>query len=369
MKRGRSAERNLQGVPGVCHAVLDALLARGARMAPFVEAVDARLYPEYARLVARPMHVARVRARLDEGGEAYAGAAFARDVRLVFANAQLFNEPGDAVFEAAAEMAALFEREWRKFAPEPPELPLVAPSLKRPGKLVFKLPRPVAPPMQPGRAQTLALFHVTEALMCGFDLSEAAGDDDEWRYTADEACDLEWMVDAARNLSSAIEDTQSPEATEAWLQDQLAMPASQDRDILHYFLAVQACDERPFIDGLKLATSGPLAKSTTALEVVATVMAHHGCAERILALLQLLVSSLGKRKPIFESFIEQLRSLQNRGAVQIGLDHFVHWLLVELKPARTDVLKMVTGFSHLGTAIGRIAVDAVGTCKSVKSLK
>lgn len=100
-------------VPVVCLAVLDSLVEQPGS-SYFLAPVNVRALglADYPRLVTQPMDLGTVRARLVRHGAAYAGRAFARDVRLTFRNAMLYNEPQDPVHVAAAQLARHFERLW-----------------------------------------------------------------------------------------------------------------------------------------------------------------------------------------------------------------------------------------------------------------
>jgi len=112
-----------------CHALLRALNGV-AEAAAFREPVDpvALGIPDYPAVIKAPMDFATIRTRLECAGEpgqhqqqqpqpegAYESEhEFAEDMRLVFANARLYNPPGHPVHEAAAALAAVFEKHFAR---------------------------------------------------------------------------------------------------------------------------------------------------------------------------------------------------------------------------------------------------------------
>ena len=104
--------RWLRAIPtgwlGACFDILTVLCAHPLSE-PFLARVDEMDEPEYKAAVPRPMDLGVVRKRLYSGAHAHHGD-FARDVRLVWANARAYNtRRGSAVRQAANVLGALFE--------------------------------------------------------------------------------------------------------------------------------------------------------------------------------------------------------------------------------------------------------------------
>jgi hypothetical protein len=83
---------------------------------PFQDPVDAEglHIPEYRRIVKRPMDLGTVHRGLKEGRYNENIQDFVRDVRLVFTNAVLFNEPRDEFYRLAVQCSNLFELKLEK---------------------------------------------------------------------------------------------------------------------------------------------------------------------------------------------------------------------------------------------------------------
>ncbi|KAK1666092.1 hypothetical protein QYE76_054251 [Lolium multiflorum] len=84
-----------------------------------------------------PMDLGTVSRRLD--GNRYMDLhSFARDVRLTFHNAMVYNDKGDDVYESAAELSEIFESGWASIEQELPSPPSIT---DRRMKLKDELPR------------------------------------------------------------------------------------------------------------------------------------------------------------------------------------------------------------------------------------
>ncbi|KAG9128301.1 hypothetical protein FRC07_001236 [Ceratobasidium sp. 392] len=83
---------------------------------PFYEPVDVAYVPNYYKVIKRPMDLATMRKKLDEGE--YPNAhAFHNDFRLMIKNCMAFNPPGTAVHLAGVEMDRIFKEKWKNLPP------------------------------------------------------------------------------------------------------------------------------------------------------------------------------------------------------------------------------------------------------------
>ncbi|KAJ3296517.1 hypothetical protein HK104_001524 [Borealophlyctis nickersoniae] len=97
----------------ICFKVLQRIQSQ--RMAgPFLVPVDpvALGIPQYFDIIKYPMDLGTVREKLD-AGEYESAAAFADDMRLIFANAVAFNPPDHLVHQHAQALDKLFRKEWK----------------------------------------------------------------------------------------------------------------------------------------------------------------------------------------------------------------------------------------------------------------
>mmetsp|Transcript_13731 Transcript_13731/g.25899 ORF Transcript_13731/g.25899 Transcript_13731/m.25899 type:complete len:284 (-) Transcript_13731:15-866(-) len=83
---------------------------------PFQDPVDAEglNIPDYRKIVKRPMDLGTIYTKLKEGRYNENIHDFVRDVRLVFTNATLFNEPRDEIYRLAIQCSNLFELKLEK---------------------------------------------------------------------------------------------------------------------------------------------------------------------------------------------------------------------------------------------------------------
>lgn len=72
--------------------------------------------PNYYKIVKRPMDLATMRRKLDNG-EYPNAMAFNNDFRLMMKNCQIFNPPGTAVHTAGLEMDRIFREKWKNLPP------------------------------------------------------------------------------------------------------------------------------------------------------------------------------------------------------------------------------------------------------------
>ncbi|KAM0875556.1 hypothetical protein ACQ4PT_036725 [Festuca glaucescens] len=106
---------------------------------------------DYYSDISNPMDLGTVSCRLD--GNRYMDLhSFARDVRLTFRNAMVYNDKGDDVYESAAELSEIFESGWasiEQVLPSPPpitdrrmklkdELPRLSKDLQRRAVVIMK---------------------------------------------------------------------------------------------------------------------------------------------------------------------------------------------------------------------------------------
>lgn len=89
--------------------------------------------PDYPSVIKHPMDLGTIKSKLDKKEYRDIGLEFAKDVRLTFENAMLYNPPGHEVHNFAKKLMALFEKEWSKKrtaeAP-PPKTPLQTSSFR-----------------------------------------------------------------------------------------------------------------------------------------------------------------------------------------------------------------------------------------------
>ncbi|QRV90934.1 bromodomain associated protein [Ceratobasidium sp. AG-Ba] len=83
---------------------------------PFYEPVDAAYVPNYYKIIKRPMDLATMRKKLDDGEYPNANA-FHNDFRLMIRNCMTFNPPGTAVHTAGVEMERIFKDKWKNLPP------------------------------------------------------------------------------------------------------------------------------------------------------------------------------------------------------------------------------------------------------------
>lgn len=82
---------------------------------PFMVPVDWRglNLPDYPKIVKKPMDLGTILEKLDS--DKYTSlAAFATDVRLVWGNAQRYNQPGSGIYSASENLSAIFEEHYAK---------------------------------------------------------------------------------------------------------------------------------------------------------------------------------------------------------------------------------------------------------------
>ncbi|CAK1598094.1 unnamed protein product [Parnassius mnemosyne] len=89
-------------------------LSASADAQPFRRPVSPLQAPDYARVVATPMDLGTVRARLT-GGVYTRPEQFARDVRLVFSNSRLYNtDKRSRIYSMTVRLSSLFEALWAR---------------------------------------------------------------------------------------------------------------------------------------------------------------------------------------------------------------------------------------------------------------
>ena len=367
----------------VCLAVLDKLCFGQAELcAPFLNPVDCILYPEYARLIARPVDLGSVRRRLRED-PAYAGDAFAEDVRTCFGNAMLFNQPHDPIFTAAAALLERFEHEWGKFADEPPELPLrtvaaaavqVQSVSSEAGKIVLKMKKR-APAVgevselqeRAGvfreRAEALMVF--CDLLASGAPLEQATAETiAHWRAAPNAGYPAARLQTEAQSVLSALEDSQPPVEIGAWLAKHLSATDDVERLLLSHVAAALATETEPCVEAVSVVLQSPQLCGCLALwRTMMRAVSESSVARRILALLKKLVAvaapPAGGSGP-FEVLLDELHARAGRAEVTEGMERFAHWLLVERVPPRIDWLARASArFPRLRESVGRLAVNAI----------
>jgi hypothetical protein len=94
----------------ICHVIMAELESHRGSW-PFLEPVDRREFPEYFKVVKKPMDFQTMRDRLTEGK--YPNKeAFAADSRLVFSNCLFYNEDQSKIGMAGHTMKDFFEKRW-----------------------------------------------------------------------------------------------------------------------------------------------------------------------------------------------------------------------------------------------------------------
>jgi hypothetical protein len=78
---------------------------------PFLDPVDRAKFPEYFRVVKKPMDLQTIRNKLRDGRYA-SREAFASDSRLVFSNCLFYNEDQSKIGMAGHSMKNVFEKRW-----------------------------------------------------------------------------------------------------------------------------------------------------------------------------------------------------------------------------------------------------------------
>ena len=102
-----------------CLKVLQELMS-APEAAPFNEPVDTEVFPEYRKIVRRPMNLGTIRERLEPNGQDlgrgdphYSGEAeVRRDVEQVWKNCRKFNFEGDPIVQQCSSMEARFQDLW-----------------------------------------------------------------------------------------------------------------------------------------------------------------------------------------------------------------------------------------------------------------
>lgn len=93
---------------------------------PFEDPVDpiALDIPEYPKIVKKPMDLSTVHKRLHEGYYNFCIQDFVKEMRLIFTNAVLFNDPKHQIYRLAIQCSNLFEKKLEKCKNIIPPLPL-----------------------------------------------------------------------------------------------------------------------------------------------------------------------------------------------------------------------------------------------------
>lgn len=133
----RKMKKRREGQASPSHLVLDPAIEEAKRLIhvlsknrklvwPFDEPVDpvALRIPDYPLLVKRPMDLDTILKRLRDGYYADRIKDYVSDVRLVFTNAVLYNEPTSHIYYLAVQCSNLFEKKLDKSKAIVPPLPL-----------------------------------------------------------------------------------------------------------------------------------------------------------------------------------------------------------------------------------------------------
>jgi len=79
----------------------------------FIEPIDTEKYdlPDYSQFIKTPMDLTTIHEKAQKGRYSKSWLDFVNDVRLIFRNAMVYNEPGSEMYESAEQLQAIFERE------------------------------------------------------------------------------------------------------------------------------------------------------------------------------------------------------------------------------------------------------------------
>ena len=78
---------------------------------PFLFPVNTKQFPTYRKIIKNPMDIATIKRKLENGNYRYR-EDFCEDVRLIFANCEIFNEDDSPVGKAGHAMKNLFDTRW-----------------------------------------------------------------------------------------------------------------------------------------------------------------------------------------------------------------------------------------------------------------
>lgn len=78
---------------------------------PFLFPVNTKQFPTYKKIIKNPMDITTIKKRL-ENGVYKTREEFCDDVRLIFANCEVFNEDDSPVGKAGHAMRNLFDTRW-----------------------------------------------------------------------------------------------------------------------------------------------------------------------------------------------------------------------------------------------------------------
>ncbi|CAA3020705.1 transcription factor GTE12-like [Olea europaea subsp. europaea] len=70
--------------------------------------------PDYSSIITEPMDLGKIKCKLEEN-RYFDAEGFARDVRLTFSNAMVYNPPGNYIYNFAKELNDIFSRRWNLF--------------------------------------------------------------------------------------------------------------------------------------------------------------------------------------------------------------------------------------------------------------
>ncbi len=118
-KKKKRSHSRLRKLPDELRGCLDILriLQSKPNVYPFLEPVDWKNLnlPDYPTIVKRPMDLGTIEDRIYSG--LYSSAdEFAEDVRLVWHNAQTYNQPGSDIWKWAETLSIIFERHFSKLS-------------------------------------------------------------------------------------------------------------------------------------------------------------------------------------------------------------------------------------------------------------
>lgn len=110
MKASETKQQTLKDEMALCFALLDAL-EENEDAWPFLEPVEKKAFPEYFKVIKKPMDFQTVRNKLED--KKYSNKeGFAADVRLIFDNCKLYNEDDSEIGIAGQSMKMFFEKQW-----------------------------------------------------------------------------------------------------------------------------------------------------------------------------------------------------------------------------------------------------------------
>lgn len=119
MSSRKKKKTNVQLSEGLqkCAGILKSMKDK-SEAGPFLEPVDWEYYglTDYPEVIKKPMDLGTVTTKL-ESGEYSTVEKFVADVRLVWRNAMVYNQPGSQIYTTAEKLSQAFEKKMSKIKP------------------------------------------------------------------------------------------------------------------------------------------------------------------------------------------------------------------------------------------------------------